>query len=127
MPAFLKQAVTFLGVGVIATLCHYAVLVSLVETNTLAVVPASAVGALVGAVVGYQLNYRFSFNASTPHRDTAPRYLIVAVVALGVNTVLMALLNRTLGIPYLFAQVITTGLVFIVTFASHRMWTFRND
>jgi len=127
MPPILRQAIAFLGVGVIATLCHYAVLVALVETGTLSVVPASAVGAFVGAAVGYLLNYRFAFDARSPHRSTAPRYLIVAAAALGMNTGLMAFFNGALSLPYLIAQVITTGLVFFLTFTAHRLWTFRDD
>lgn len=122
----LRQVCTFLGVGAFATLCHYTALVILVEMRVLTVVPASATGALIGAIAGYQLNYRFAFNACTPHRDTAPRYLLVAAVALGMNTVLMALLNGELGLPYLIAQVITTGFVLILTFTAHRMWTFKS-
>jgi len=127
MPLILRQAIAFLGVGAFATVCHYAVLVTLVETHLLTVVPASAVGALVGAIVGYQLNYRFAFNADTPHRNTISRYLIVAAVALGVNTVLMAVLHGAGALPYLIAQVITTGLVFALTFTAHRTWTFKSE
>jgi len=127
MPPILRQGITFLGVGVVATLCHYVVLVALVEISLLAVVPASAVGAFVGAVVGYRLNYRLAFNSNAPHRETAPRYLIVAAIALGMNTVLMAILHGKFGLPYLIAQIITTGIVFILTFTANRMWTFGKD
>lgn len=126
MPNILIQAFKFLGVGVIATLCHYAVLIALVELQVLTVVPASALGALVGAVVGYQLNYRFSFDARTRHVKTIPRYLLVATAALGMNTVSMALLDGMLHLPYLIAQLITTGMVFVLTFTAHRLWTFSD-
>ena len=127
MPNVLIQAFKFLGVGIIATLCHYAVLIALVEMRVLSAVPASALGAFVGAVVGYQLNYRFSFEARTPHADTIPRYLLVAAAALCLNTVWMALLDGKLHLPYLVAQIITTGLVFVFTFTAHRAWTFKNN
>jgi len=126
MPNVMIQAFKFLGVSVIATLCHYTVLIALVEMKTLTVVPASAIGALTGAVVGYQLNYRFSFDARTCHADTIPRYLLVAAAALGINTVFMTFLDGKLHLPYLLAQAITTGLVFAFTFTAHRMWTFKD-
>ncbi len=108
----------------IATICHYLVLIGLVETGILTVVPASAIGAFVGAVVGYRLNYQYAFHSDAPHRETAPRYMIIAAMALATNTILMAILNGPLGLPYLVAQVITTILVFILTFTGNRVWTF---
>ncbi len=125
LPPILRQVVAFAGVGVVATLCHYVVLVLLVEAKALPVVPASAVGALVGAIVGYRLNYRLAFDSSAPHGKTAPRYLIIAVLALGVNTFLMAVLHGHFSLPYLIAQIITTGIVFFLTFSANRLWTFR--
>jgi len=124
---FIQQAAAFLGAGIIATLCHYIVLITLVETDTLSVVRASAAGAFVGAIAGYWLNYRFAFRSSAPHSETVPRYLIIAAAALGMNTLLMYGLHDLIGLRYLNAQLVTTGFVFGITFLGNRMWTFDRE
>ena len=48
----LKQIISFLGVGVIATLSHYALLITLVEAFDADAVAGSVAGAALGALVG---------------------------------------------------------------------------
>jgi putative flippase GtrA len=49
----------------------------------------------------------------------------VALVGFGLTGVLMHAFTRVLGAPYLPAQVVTTGIVLLWSFAAHRIWTFR--
>ncbi len=93
----------------------------------MSVVPASALGAMAGALTGYRLNYSLTFQSEALHRKTAPRYLVIAALALAANTGLMVLLYEWGGLPYMVAQVMTTGLVFILTFTGNRLWTFAAD
>jgi putative flippase GtrA len=45
-------------------------------------------------------------------------------VGFGLTFLFMSLLVNWAGIPYLAAQVATTGIVMFWSFAAHRIWTF---
>ena len=120
----LHQFVSFLGVGAIATACHYIVLLFLVEGAGMGPVSASAVGAFCGAVVSYLLNRKYTFQSQAAHRRTAPRFFLVAGLALVGNVLLMALFAGIWQWPYFLAQVVTTILLILVTFGLNKLWSF---
>lgn len=128
--AALQQFIRFALVGVGGTLMHYAILVLLVEFSSLQPFVASSVGAAAGAVVNYFLNYRFTFASQAKHRQTMPKFLLLALLGLVINASLMWLL---LTWPlaawqwyYLVAQVAVTLLVLMLNFVANRFWTFRS-
>lgn len=118
------QFARFASVGAIATACHYAVLIGLVTSGAMTPVPASAAGAAVGALVSYHLNRRFTFGSGRSHAKALPRFLVVAALAFALNLALMLVLYGGLALPYLIAQVITTGAILAVTFTLNRSWSF---
>jgi putative flippase GtrA len=50
---------------------------------------------------------------------------VVAVIGFGLTWGGMAVLVRGLGVPYLAAQLVTTGVVLFWSFLAHKFWTFR--
>ncbi len=120
-----RQFITFLGVGAIATACHYLVLLLLVEIGQVLPVTASTVGAIVGAVVSYCLNRSYTFHSKSAHTKTAPKFFIVATLAVVFNTILMAAFTIWLRLPYFLAQALTTCLLIIITFGLNKLWSFK--
>lgn len=116
-----------MGVGAIATLAHYAVLVALAQAGAAGAVAASAAGCLVGAVVSYVLNYRFTFFSAQRHVIAVPLFFLFAALSLVLNTVLMAGLTDGVGLHYLLAQVLVTGVLLVWNFFAHQRWTFRRQ
>ena len=121
----LPQAARFLAAGGLATACHYALLVVLVEAGLLGPTPASAAGYAAAAVLNYHLRRRLVFRSRRPHRRLLPGYLAVMAGGFGLNAAVMALGTGPLALPYPVAQVVATGLVLAWNFAAHRLWTFR--
>jgi putative flippase GtrA len=121
-----RQLSSFIGVGVISSLIHYALLVALVEVGGLAPVPSALCGFTAGGIVSYGLNRRHTFVSDRPHDQAVWRFALVASVAFVLTYFFMRLLNDTGHMPYLAAQVITTGVVMIWTFGANRLWTFPN-
>ncbi len=114
----------YTAVGALATAVHYGVLVLAVEAAGWPAYVGSGLGAVVGAQVGYFGNRRYTFahrgaiSASWPKfQGTAVLGALfgMAVVATGVH----------LGLYYLLAQVIATGLGLLLAFAINRVWSFR--
>ena len=112
-------------VGVIGTLAHYSILYALVEFFGFNPVWASGCGALAGLIVNYILNYSLTFKSQQSHVQTFPKFALIASFGFCLNLALMALLTPHLY--YLYAQVLTTGVVLIWNFFANSFWTFQTD
>lgn len=121
----LRQVGAFFGVGLVAAVVHYGLLVSLVEGYRLDPVPATLCGYVAGGLVSYLLNRRHTYASDRPHAEATWRFALVAAVGFGLTWCCMALLVRAAGLPYLPSQVLTTGLVLVWSFLAHKLWTFR--
>lgn len=60
-----------------------------------------------------------------PHEEAVWRFSLVATVAFVLTYLFMRLFHEIAHVPYLLAQVGTTLIVMIWTFAANRLWTFR--
>jgi putative flippase GtrA len=124
--ALIRQIATFVGVGLTATAAHFAALTVLVENGLTGPVAGSGVGFVVGGIVSYSLNRRFTFESTRSHAGAVPRFMVVAGVAFVLNGLIMGLLVHELGIYYLLAQSITTGITMLWTFSGYRVWAFAH-
>lgn len=120
-----RQFGAFFGVGLVAALVHYGLLVSLVEGYRTDPVRATLAGYGAGGIVSYLMNRRVTYASDRPHREAGWRFAAVALVGFGLTYGFMTLLVRWAGLPYLPAQVLTTGLVLLWSFAAHKLFTFR--
>lgn len=119
------QALRFGVTGVPTVAVHYGVLIALVELSVLAATPAALVAFVCGGVVSYLLNRTWTFGSDRAHAEAAPRFAAVAGVGFVLTAILMAFMVDGMDVPYLAAQVLTTGIVLIWTFAANRDWTFK--
>jgi putative flippase GtrA len=120
-----RQFASFFGVGLLAAVVHYGLLLSLVEGYRLDPVRASLAGFAAGGVVSYLLNRRLTYASDRPHAEATWRFALVSFVGLGLTWLFMALFVRGLGAPYLPAQLVTTGIVLVWHFLANKLWTFR--
>jgi putative flippase GtrA len=70
------------------------------------------------------LNYRYSFRSRRPHAEVSLKYLLVSLACLSPNAAVVALGTSVLDLHYLVVQVVATGIVLVVAFATNRAWTF---
>jgi putative flippase GtrA len=120
-----RQFSIFALVGVFAAIAHYGVLVALVEFAKWAAVPATLAGYVAGGIVSYILNRRHTYESHRPHEEAGWRFAVVAGVGFGLTWICMHVLHDRMGIHYLIAQVVTTGIVLVWSFVAHKFWTFR--
>lgn len=120
-----NQFGAFFGVGLVAALVHYGLLVALVEGGGVDPVAATLAGYVAGGLASYALNRRLTYASERPHREAGWRFALVALVGFGLTWAVMGLLVRRLGAPYLPAQFATTGIVLFWSFVAHKLWTFR--
>jgi putative flippase GtrA len=119
-----RQIAAFAGVGVIAAIVHYGLLVGLVELAAWGAIPATLVGYVGGGLVSYWLNRRHTYRSDRPHEEAGWRFAVVALVGFGLTWLGMAVLHGHLGVHYLAAQVLTTLVVMAWSFIAHKYWSF---
>jgi putative flippase GtrA len=119
-----RQFWRYCAVGVVAAALHFAVLVVLVELFAAVPTFASATGFCAAVLLNYWLQYRWTFRADGSHGIMFPLFALIAVLALGVNTVVFWACNVVATLPYLLAQVIATGTVVVVNFYLNRRFVF---
>lgn len=124
-PVLRRQLFAFATIGTLATLVQYAVLAVLVEVLAIHPVASSAAGFVCGALLNYRLNHRLTFGGTARHGRALPRFVIVAIVGLGLNSSIMALCYAALGLHYFVAQVVATAIVFVWSFTGNRLWSFQ--
>ena len=122
-----RQFSAFAVVGLFAAVAHYGSLVTLVEGFGWQAVPATLVGYVAGGIVSYLLNRRHTFASDRPHEEATWRFAAVAGVGFGLTWVFMHLLHDRAGIQYLLAQLVTTGIVLVWSFAANKFWTFKSN
>ena len=125
MAAAYRQFGVFLIVGGLSTAVQYVVLTVLVHVAGVGPVPASACGYALGAITNYLLNYQFTFRSSAAHGVAGLRFIAMAGAGLALNTAIVWTAVHPLGINYLVAQVIATGVVLVFNFVVGKLWTFR--
>lgn len=125
MQDLVTKFIGFAGTGAIATAIQYAILIALRESMGVDAVYASACGYAIAAVANYLMKYHWVFDSDEHHHVAGPKYAVVSLSGLTLNTLLMYLGTQILDIYYLLAQVAVTGIVLIWNFTLNGIWTFR--
>lgn len=121
------QFARFLLVGGLATVVHYALLVTLVQSDAFGPVPASGVGFVCSAVLNYWLSHRYTFKSTQGHAVAIPRFVVVATAGLLINQAVVSATIGWLELHYFMAQVIATACVMTWNFILSRVWTFGGN
>jgi putative flippase GtrA len=118
------QFSAFAVVGIAAAIVHYGLLIGLVQGAHWTPVPAALVGYVGGGLVSYFLSRAHVFATERSNLDAGWRFATVAGVGFGLTWAFMHLFVDRFGLPYLAAQIFTTGVVMIWSFVAHKFWTF---
>lgn len=119
-----RQVVSFVVVGLLAAVAHFGTLIGLVEGAGVNPVPATLIGFVAGGVVSYSLNRSMTFASTRPHREATWRFALVAGGGFALTFALMYVFIHRFALPYLPAQVVTTGIVLVWNFLGNKLWTF---
>ena len=114
----------FIIIGGGAAATHYTVALALVHSG-LEPQRANVLAFLVAFNVSY-LGHRFWTFADTHlrHRESLPRFAVVAGSSFALNALLFHLLLRYTGMPYYLALALVLVAVAALTFFTSRLWAF---
>jgi putative flippase GtrA len=123
-PRHRKSLPIYVGAGFLATGSHYACTIAAVELAGAPPLAASIAGFAVGATVKYLLNYFFAFRSAERHSVALTRFAVALGLLFVLNAVFFAVLHQVLGLHYILAQVLTTGLLLPPGYLLSRGWVF---
>lgn len=115
----------FLFVGGTATLLQLGLLTLFIETGLFDPVFSSALSYSISAIYNYLLNYYLTFASTRTHLETFPKFILVASLGVGFNTVTFAALLQLTGF-YLFAQCVAIVVTLLLNYTLHRYWIYRS-
>jgi putative flippase GtrA len=125
--ALTSRFARFCAIGGVVTALHYGLLVALVEGLHANPTASSTVGYAVMSLLNYRLNYTYTFRSDVPHLRALPRFALVALSGMVLNSAMMYLLNHVAGLHYLLAQVGATGITLVWNFATNQIWSFQPE
>lgn len=118
----LRYAVT----GSLSALTHVGTLTLLVEIGATRPVPASTMGFLFSVAVSYSLQKVWVFRSTSPLQRTLPRFLLAALIGLGLNASVLFVGTEVLSLNYLVVQVVALSLIPLSNYLINGLWTFRD-
>ena len=120
-----KEFTKFCAVGLICTAIQYLLLVLFIELKMLQEVIASAAEYSCSAMVNYLLNYHLTFQATVRHQTARVKFAVMVLLGLFSNTLIFYITFSYFNLPYIYAQIIATGLVLIQNFMFSKLWIFN--
>ena len=122
VPAFLR----FAAAGATGYVVNLAVYGAAVHGARLEYRAAAVLAYVVAVATTYALNRRFTFRsaAGASLSGEASRYLLVSLVAFGVNLGVLQGLVEIGDVPALLAQALAIAVAAPVNYAGQRWWTF---
>ena len=115
----------YLVSGFVALAVHLMVLTVLVETVALNASVATSIGFVSGLIVNYLIQHRWVFRATGAHSVLFARYAAVTLVTFALNILLFRIAFYGLGLWYLPAQILASGVIFVANFIINLQYTFR--
>ena len=106
----IKRLVRYGFVGLLGASLHFGTLIILVRAG-MPPVPASAIGFVITVLVSYLLNYYWTFEANLAHRSSLPRYIVITVSGLILNTSVMHLTVDVWRWDYRLGQTVAVILI----------------
>lgn len=122
---FLKQFVTFFGVGVAATITDWSTFFVLGTFVGVPSVYAALASYCCGGIISYTLNRTHTFESGRTHFEAGWRFATVMVVGFSLTGLFVWLFANRMGLPPMVARVLSTGIVFFWNYAAHKLWTFN--
>jgi putative flippase GtrA len=123
------QGLKFGIVGAAAAATHVLVFVGLIELFDMPPLWANLGAFCVAFVVSFLGHFHWTFHAESAEgarawKDALPRFITVALVGLGLNSLVVFAVVNVLALPYLIAVVLMVTAVPAVVFVLSKFWAF---
>jgi putative flippase GtrA len=113
--------------GSVAVIIHFSILTVLVEIYSANPTLSTSLGFCVGTIFNYLLQYHWTYSASGDHRKVFLIYISVTLSMLCMNALLFWIQVELIGVHYLLAQIMATGVVMLLNYVINTKFTFSTE
>lgn len=121
---WLRQLLSFIGIGGFCTALQYIILFILTELFGIHPTISSTTGYTLSAVANYLLNKRITFKSDTAHTKALPRFITVVAIGIILNWIVLDFFYSMLHLHYFASQIIASVVVLFWNFGANKIWTF---
>jgi putative flippase GtrA len=123
----LFHLIRYLLSGGTAAAFNVGILFLLVQYGNFHYLQASIMAYLIAIAVSFTLQKFWTFQDKPIHdiRSQFFRYILIVFANLGLNTFIMYLFVTKFGVWYIFAQIMTTGLVAVTGYFGYKYFVFK--
>ncbi|WFP49056.1 GtrA family protein [Methylomonas sp. EFPC3] len=120
------QILKFAIVGGLATATHAGIFAFVIETQLAQALEANFIAFAVAFLISFLGQYHWTFrNSSDTHwSKKMTKFLIVALIGLGLNTAGVLVIVERLLLPYHYAILFMVTVVPVTTFIINKKWAF---
>jgi putative flippase GtrA len=120
------QIFKFAIVGGLATSTHAGLFVFIIENKIASAMQANFIAFAVAFLISFLGQYHWTFrNSSDSHwAKKMAKFMIVALIGLGLNTSAVFIIVDQLSLSYLYAVLFMTTVVPVSTFVINKKWAF---
>ncbi|MGH1418072.1 MAG: GtrA family protein [Hyphomicrobiaceae bacterium] len=123
-PAQGSELLRFCTSGIAATLFYFVIVNLLIYGPGLTPVVSSTLAYLMALGVSYFLQARYTFRIDSDSFDQVVKFLLSAIVGIGLSSGVMYLATHTLQCPALIASIIVCILIPISNYFVFKFWVF---
>lgn len=121
------EAIRYGLIGVGNTLLTLAIIFALIYWLDAQPLLANAVGYAIGFCCGYVFNRLWTFRSQAPVGRSVGRYVIAALVAYGLNALVIHFGIEWAGVSEYWIQPVGAVVYTVSLFVLSRVWVFRHD
>lgn len=122
----IRQFIIFSLIGLINTGIHYCVFLIFYRFVNFNYLIASVIGYSCGLLNSFILNKKWTFKTINVRTDIElAKFIIVNVLALGVNIIGLRFFVEVMGIKPEIGQIGAIGFSLVTNFLGNKYWTFR--
>lgn len=123
----IRQLFRFGLIGVVSTLVHVAVALIVHYLFGVSQLWSNAIAFATAWSVSYAGNWLWTFEATTTHAHSAPRYMVVAGCGFALNQLIVLITSEWWGWPMWLALVPVVMIVPLVGFFASRYWAYKQS
>ena len=123
MIKLIQQLFRFGIIGIVCFLLDYIVMIILTERCGLNYLLSAGISFSISVIANYILSMQFVFVSKKDLKKTTEFtvFIFLSVIGLGINELLMWCAVEWLGLFYMFAKIIVTGIVMVYNFVSRKL------
>ena len=129
MKKLFQQMLKFLVVGGSAFFIDYGIMILLTEKFQVYYLLSSGISFSVSVIYNYFLSILWVFDVEKKRKkgQEFAVFIILSVIGLGLNQILMWVLVDFIGLFYMLAKIIATGIVMVYNFATRKRFLERKE